>query len=135
MRNVLLVLLVACGDNVSVKPDAAPDAAVAVDASPDALPIPVGAHTWQWAWDYYATAWCAWYDGCDPANFAVYYGTLSECVDANSGFCDGDLGYTQCKMEYPPEREPIIMQCAADFLALACDAYPDVPSCDQAFAP
>lgn len=132
MKMILFSLLVACGDNVSVKPDAAPDAAA--DAAPDALPIPVGAHTWQWAWNYYVTAWCAWYDGCDSTSFALIYGNLSECVDANSGFCDADLGYAQCQMEYPPEREPIIMQCATDFLALACDAYPNTSSCDAALA-
>lgn len=133
MKMILFSLLVACGDNVSVKPDAAPDAAA--DAAPDALPIPVGAHTWQWAWNYYVVAWCAQLNTCDPIDFVSYYGSLSECVDANSGFCDAEFSYSKCQMEYPPEREPLLMQCVVDWLALACDAYPDATSCDQAFAP
>jgi len=133
MKNALLALLVACGDNYSIKPDASPDANV-TDAAPDAVPVPVGAHTWQWAWDYFVVAWCVQYDACSPIDFTAIYGTPSECVAANSGFCDVAFGHAQCEAEYPPEREPLIMRCVLDWAALACDAYPETASCDAAFA-
>ena len=120
---LIFTILTACGNDTRPCPDAPPD--VAVDA-----PI----KDWRWAFTLYAEGWCEWNYKCDPASITTYYGTVERCAQDNAALCDSYLGIGECDMPYPTDRYAEIAQCETDEAALACDAYPDVPSCDLALA-
>ena len=125
MKTLILAFplsLTACGDNIVSDPDAA----VEVDAPPDAF----DGFTWKDAIDVWSDAWCTFFERCKPLDYDFIYGDHANCiVQVTAHNCPN----FPCEDVYPDDRRVTLKACHDGMTILGCMEQYAPDACYLAF--
>ncbi len=126
MRVLILVVLalVACGDNTHLRPDAS------IDAMPDAY----RPHTWGDAVEVWAESWCSLELRCAPDLYAKQFANDAACIAFITDSNCLPNGGKDCTALFSNDWS-LIVQCKADMAVTDCNRQQAPGSCYEAFVP